>query len=425
MAESKRYEITVSPKVTFLAEQSDPDKSHFVFAYTITLTNTGSVAAQLVSRHWIITDAEQRVQEVTRAGRRRQAAGAEAGRELRVHERHQHRDAGRHDARLVPDARGGRPRVRRSDRAVHAVDSAHAALIRVALSLPCRTRRASFGTAVRRNRAAFAAARGACEAAPIVHATIATRIANAISDSNSNHSTDGTPHAASPATTGKALRTLDDRRARCIGRMPDARTAASRATRRTRTRRSSPRPLSTRCRAGTRIARRLRGRRFASAARRSSSASARGRSGSRRAPPPRSSTRKTPLAVRQFFEANFTPYRVTATDGARRRTRHRLLRAAAARLALRRSGVSVAALCAARRPRWSSNWPTSIRSSRASACADDSKAAASFRTGRAPTSTRGKANVAGKALVYVDRSGRRVLPADPGLGPRSSSPKAA
>src|SRR5437867_8406389 len=40
MAENKRYEITVSPKVTFLPEQSDPDKNHFVFAYTITVTNT-------------------------------------------------------------------------------------------------------------------------------------------------------------------------------------------------------------------------------------------------------------------------------------------------------------------------------------------------------------------------------------------------
>ena len=68
MAESKRYEITVSPKVTFLAEQSDPDKAHFVFAYTITVTNTGSVTAQLVSRHWIITDADQRVQEVKGQG---------------------------------------------------------------------------------------------------------------------------------------------------------------------------------------------------------------------------------------------------------------------------------------------------------------------------------------------------------------------
>jgi ApaG protein len=68
MAERKRYEITVSPKVTFLAEQSDPDKNHFVFAYTITITNTGSVAAKLVSRHWIITDAEHRVQEVKGQG---------------------------------------------------------------------------------------------------------------------------------------------------------------------------------------------------------------------------------------------------------------------------------------------------------------------------------------------------------------------
>jgi len=68
MTESKRYEFTVSPKVTFLADQSDPDKSHYVFAYTITVTNTGSVAAQLISRHWIITDAEHRVQEVKGQG---------------------------------------------------------------------------------------------------------------------------------------------------------------------------------------------------------------------------------------------------------------------------------------------------------------------------------------------------------------------
>ena len=68
MAESKRYEFTVSPKVTFLVEQSDPDKNHYVFAYTITVTNTGSVAAQLISRHWIITDAEHRVQEVKGQG---------------------------------------------------------------------------------------------------------------------------------------------------------------------------------------------------------------------------------------------------------------------------------------------------------------------------------------------------------------------
>lgn len=68
MAESRRYQVSVQPRVTFLEDQSDPGKSHFVFAYTITVTNTGNVAAQLVSRHWIITDGENRVQEVKGAG---------------------------------------------------------------------------------------------------------------------------------------------------------------------------------------------------------------------------------------------------------------------------------------------------------------------------------------------------------------------
>lgn len=68
MAESSRYEITVVPKAQYVADQSDPDRNHFVFAYTIRITNTGTVAAQLVSRHWIITDADARVQEVKGVG---------------------------------------------------------------------------------------------------------------------------------------------------------------------------------------------------------------------------------------------------------------------------------------------------------------------------------------------------------------------
>ena len=68
MGDDSKYDITVAVKSTYLAEQSDPARSHYVFAYTITITNTGQVAAQLISRHWIITDSEQQVQEVKGLG---------------------------------------------------------------------------------------------------------------------------------------------------------------------------------------------------------------------------------------------------------------------------------------------------------------------------------------------------------------------
>ena len=68
MSRSVKYHITVVPRSTYVAEQSDPDRDQYVFAYTITITNTGTVPAQLVSRHWYITDAENRVQEVKGLG---------------------------------------------------------------------------------------------------------------------------------------------------------------------------------------------------------------------------------------------------------------------------------------------------------------------------------------------------------------------
>ena len=67
MSDSK-YDITVAVKTAYLPEQSDPARSTYVFAYTITITNTGEVAAQLISRHWIITDADSQVQEVKGLG---------------------------------------------------------------------------------------------------------------------------------------------------------------------------------------------------------------------------------------------------------------------------------------------------------------------------------------------------------------------
>lgn len=68
MAESKKYEITVKARSAFVPEQSDENTHRYVFSYTITLTNTGTVAAQLISRHWVIADAENQVQEVRGLG---------------------------------------------------------------------------------------------------------------------------------------------------------------------------------------------------------------------------------------------------------------------------------------------------------------------------------------------------------------------
>ena len=68
MAENKKYEISVSTRVEYVPEQSDPAAARYVFAYTITVRNTGTVGAQLISRHWLITDAKDTVQEVRGLG---------------------------------------------------------------------------------------------------------------------------------------------------------------------------------------------------------------------------------------------------------------------------------------------------------------------------------------------------------------------
>ncbi|MEH6437104.1 Co2+/Mg2+ efflux protein ApaG [Massilia sp. DD77] len=62
------YDFAVTVKTQYLEDQSNPDKDHFVFAYTITIKNTGDIAAQLISRHWVITDANNRIQEVRGLG---------------------------------------------------------------------------------------------------------------------------------------------------------------------------------------------------------------------------------------------------------------------------------------------------------------------------------------------------------------------
>jgi ApaG protein len=68
MAEAKKYEIQVGVATQYLPDQSDAETGRFVFSYTITVRNTGTVPAQLISRHWVITDAEGQIQEVRGLG---------------------------------------------------------------------------------------------------------------------------------------------------------------------------------------------------------------------------------------------------------------------------------------------------------------------------------------------------------------------
>ena len=63
-----KYEFRVDVSPQHLPEQSDPARGIYSFAYTITLTNTGEVPAQLISRHWLITDAKGQVEEVKGLG---------------------------------------------------------------------------------------------------------------------------------------------------------------------------------------------------------------------------------------------------------------------------------------------------------------------------------------------------------------------
>ena len=63
-----RYAIKVTPKPVYLPGQSDPRARRYVFAYTITIRNTGDIAARLLSRHWIITNADGETQEVRGGG---------------------------------------------------------------------------------------------------------------------------------------------------------------------------------------------------------------------------------------------------------------------------------------------------------------------------------------------------------------------
>ncbi len=68
MTTDKRYEFTISVESAFVADQTEGEVHRYVFSYTVTIINTGTVAAQLISRHWVISEAGEAVQEVRGLG---------------------------------------------------------------------------------------------------------------------------------------------------------------------------------------------------------------------------------------------------------------------------------------------------------------------------------------------------------------------
>ena len=63
-----KCEINIEVATNYIDDQSEPDVDRYVFAYTITISNRGNIPAQLLSRHWVITDANGKVQEVSGDG---------------------------------------------------------------------------------------------------------------------------------------------------------------------------------------------------------------------------------------------------------------------------------------------------------------------------------------------------------------------
>jgi ApaG protein len=66
--EPSQHKIRVEVDTSYLEDQSDPKERRYVFSYTITIRNEGSVPARLLTRHWIITDSNGKVQEVRGEG---------------------------------------------------------------------------------------------------------------------------------------------------------------------------------------------------------------------------------------------------------------------------------------------------------------------------------------------------------------------
>jgi len=68
MSDTENYNIAVTVDTQYIETESNPEADRYVFAYTVTVKNNGAIGAKLISRHWIITDANNRTQEVKGKG---------------------------------------------------------------------------------------------------------------------------------------------------------------------------------------------------------------------------------------------------------------------------------------------------------------------------------------------------------------------
>jgi ApaG protein len=68
MEQTPDYRIEVAVQSVYIDDESEPDANKYVFAYTVTIRNVGTVPAQLLTRQWTITDADGKVQEVRGQG---------------------------------------------------------------------------------------------------------------------------------------------------------------------------------------------------------------------------------------------------------------------------------------------------------------------------------------------------------------------
>ena len=62
------YKVDITVKTAYLEDQSIPNEGKYFFSYTVTIKNNGKIPAKLISRHWVITDSNQKIQEVTGLG---------------------------------------------------------------------------------------------------------------------------------------------------------------------------------------------------------------------------------------------------------------------------------------------------------------------------------------------------------------------